>query len=121
MVHTGGRRAAACASFFGLRSPKVSSRLTCWPEAISNASMCTFWSLLKRNPLIPCQSLASANKGSTHTLRLRSACSLKAQCTTTKTRRQILRHFDEEYVDRVKSYRGTFFYEKASQVPVFAR
>jgi len=41
------------------------------------------------------------------------ACSLKAQCTTTKTRRQILRHFDEEYVDRVKSYRGTFFYEKA--------
>jgi Transposase DDE domain len=24
-----------------------------------------------------------------------------------------LRHFDEEYVDRVKSYRGTFLYEKA--------
>jgi transposase len=41
------------------------------------------------------------------------ACSLKAQCTTSKTGRQILRHFDEEYVDRVKSYRGTFFYEKA--------
>src|SRR5215211_5164438 len=75
MVETGGRRAATCASFFGLRFPKVSSRLTFWPEAISNASMFTFWSLLKRNPLIPCQSLASANKGSTHTLRLRSAFS----------------------------------------------
>jgi hypothetical protein len=24
-----------------------------------------------------------------------------------------LRHFDEEYVDRVKGYRGTFLYEKA--------
>jgi hypothetical protein len=35
------------------------------------------------------------------------ACSLKAQCTTTKTRRQILRHFDEEYVDRVKGYPTT--------------
>jgi len=42
MVQTGGRRAAACASFFGLRSPKVSSRLTFWPEAISKASMFTF-------------------------------------------------------------------------------
>jgi len=41
------------------------------------------------------------------------ACSLKAQCTTSKTGRQILRHFDEEYVDRVKGYRGTFLYEKA--------
>jgi hypothetical protein len=27
--------------------------------------------------------------------------------------RQVLRHFDEEYVDRVKAYRGTFPYEKA--------
>ena len=41
------------------------------------------------------------------------ACSLRAECTTSKTGRQILRHFDEEYVDRVKSYRGTFLYEKA--------
>jgi hypothetical protein len=38
---------------------------------------------------------------------------LKAECTTSKTGRQILRHFDEEYVDRVKGYRGTFLYEKA--------
>jgi transposase len=41
------------------------------------------------------------------------ACSLRAECTTSKTGRQILRHFDEEYVDRVKGYRGTFLYEKA--------
>ena len=41
------------------------------------------------------------------------ACSLRAQCTTSKTGRQVLRHFDEEYVDRVKGYRGTFLYEKA--------
>lgn len=40
-------------------------------------------------------------------------CSLRAECTTSKTGRQILRHFDEEYVDRVKGYRGTFLYEKA--------
>lgn len=41
------------------------------------------------------------------------ACPLKPECTTSKTGRQILRHFDEEYVDRVKGYRGTFLYEKA--------
>src|SRR5215218_7619287 len=41
------------------------------------------------------------------------ACPLKLECTTSKTERQILRHFDEEYVDRVKVYRGSFLYEKA--------
>jgi Transposase DDE domain len=41
------------------------------------------------------------------------ACSLRAECTISKTGRQILRHFDEEYVDRVKAYRGSFLYEKA--------
>jgi hypothetical protein len=41
------------------------------------------------------------------------ACPLKPECTTSKLGRQILRHFDEEYVDRVKAYRGTFPYEKA--------
>jgi len=41
------------------------------------------------------------------------ACTLRSDCTTSKTGRQILRHFDEEYVDRVKGYRGTFPYEKA--------
>jgi hypothetical protein len=41
------------------------------------------------------------------------ACPLKLECTTSKTGRQILRHFDEEYVERVKVYRGTFLYEKA--------
>jgi transposase len=40
-------------------------------------------------------------------------CPLKLECTTSKTGRQILRHFDEEYVERVKVYRGTFLYEKA--------
>lgn len=41
------------------------------------------------------------------------ACALRSECTTNKLGRQVLRHFDEEYVDRVKAYRGTFPYEKA--------
>jgi hypothetical protein len=41
------------------------------------------------------------------------ACPLKLERTTSKTGRQILRHFDEEYIDQVKVYRGTFLYEKA--------
>ena len=40
-------------------------------------------------------------------------CSLRSQCTDNKTGRQVLRHLEEHYVDRVKSYRGTFAYEKA--------
>ena len=40
-------------------------------------------------------------------------CLLRSDCTTSKLGRQILRHFDEEYVDRVKAYRVTFPYEKA--------
>lgn len=42
-----------------------------------------------------------------------AACPLRPDCTTSELGRQILRHFDEEYVDRVKGYRGTFPYEKA--------
>jgi transposase len=42
-----------------------------------------------------------------------TSCSMRAQCTDNKTGRQVLRHRDERYVDRVKSYRGTFAYEKA--------
>jgi hypothetical protein len=41
------------------------------------------------------------------------SCSMRARCTDNKTGRQVLRHRDERYVDRVKSYRGTFAYEKA--------
>ncbi len=41
------------------------------------------------------------------------SCSMRAQCTDNKSGRQVLRHRDERYVDRVKSYRGTFAYEKA--------
>ena len=41
------------------------------------------------------------------------ACELKPECTDNKTGRQVLRYFDERYVDRVRSYRGTFPYEKA--------
>lgn len=40
-------------------------------------------------------------------------CKLRLDCTTSKTGRQVLRHFEEECVDRVKGYRGTFPYEKA--------
>jgi len=41
------------------------------------------------------------------------ACELRPRCTDNKTGRQVLRYFDEAYVDRVRSYRGTFPYEKA--------
>jgi hypothetical protein len=41
------------------------------------------------------------------------ACELRPKCTDNKTGRQVLRYFDEAYVDRVRSYRGTFPYEKA--------
>jgi len=41
------------------------------------------------------------------------ACELRPRCTDNKTGRQILRYFDEAYVDRVRAYRGTFPYEKA--------
>lgn len=41
------------------------------------------------------------------------SCSMRAQCTDNKSGRQVLRHLEERYVDRVKSYRGTFAYEKA--------
>ena len=42
-----------------------------------------------------------------------NSCSMRAQCTDYNTGRQVLRHRDERYVDRVKGYRGTFLYEKA--------
>src|SRR3954447_22886735 len=38
---------------------------------------------------------------------------MRARCTDNKIGRQVLRYRDERYVDRVKSYRGTFAYEKA--------
>jgi transposase len=41
------------------------------------------------------------------------SCPLRPECTDNKSGRQVLRHRDERYVDRVKSYRGTFAYEKA--------
>jgi transposase len=41
------------------------------------------------------------------------ACSLKPQCTTNKKGRTLFRHFDEEYLDRVRSYRDTEPYKKA--------
>jgi transposase len=41
------------------------------------------------------------------------SCSMRARCTDNKTGRQLLRHLEERYVDRVKGYRGTFAYEKA--------
>ena len=61
----GDRRAAAWAIFLGRRAPKVSSRLTFWPAAISSASALTFSRRLSLNLLIPCRSFASAKNGST--------------------------------------------------------
>ena len=42
-----------------------------------------------------------------------AACSVRAECTTSKNGREVLRYYDEDYVDRVRSYFGTFPYEKA--------
>src|SRR5215469_3908627 len=50
-----------------------SKRLRFCPVAIPNASQLPLQSLLKRKRRMPCHSFASANKGSTHILRLRSA------------------------------------------------
>ncbi len=41
------------------------------------------------------------------------ACPLKAQCTTSDQGRQIKRSFDEDYVERVRSYHQTEAYKKA--------
>jgi transposase len=41
------------------------------------------------------------------------ACRLKARCTTSDQGRQIKRSFDEEYVERVRSYQQTEAYKKA--------
>jgi transposase len=41
------------------------------------------------------------------------ACALKPKCTLSKKGREVLRYLDEEYVDRVKGYSGTYLYEKA--------
>ncbi|MDP8974756.1 MAG: transposase [Actinomycetota bacterium] len=41
-------------------------------------------------------------------------CALKPECTPSKKGREVLRYLDEEeYVDRVKGYRGSYLYEKA--------
>jgi hypothetical protein len=42
-----------------------------------------------------------------------NACELKAKCTTSDRGRVLYRAFDEDFYDRVRSYRGTFAYEKA--------
>jgi Transposase DDE domain len=41
------------------------------------------------------------------------ACALKPRCTTNKEGRTIFRHFDEGYLDGVRSYRETEPYRKA--------
>ena len=53
----------------------VSSRFMFCPAATSIASAFTRQSVLSLKRLIPCHSLASANMGSTYTLRLRNAFS----------------------------------------------
>jgi hypothetical protein len=74
-VGAGGRRASTCANFLGPLPEKASSRFMFCPVAIISASTFTRQSVLRRNLLIPCHSLASPNMGSTHTLRLRNAFS----------------------------------------------
>jgi hypothetical protein len=52
---------------------QLSSRLRFWPAAMSSASVLTRHNRRKRKRRKPCQSCASANSGSTHTLRWRRA------------------------------------------------
>ena len=81
-VGAGGRRASTCASLLGPLPENVSSRFMFCPAAITIASAFTRQSLLSLKRLIPCHSLASPNIGSTHTLRLRNACScLRNACS----------------------------------------
>jgi transposase len=42
-----------------------------------------------------------------------NACELKAKCTTSEHGRVLYRPFEEDFYDRVRSYRGTYPYEKA--------
>jgi hypothetical protein len=42
-----------------------------------------------------------------------NACSVKAECTDSKSGRHIFRSFFQEYLDRVKTYRVTDAYQKA--------
>ena len=42
-----------------------------------------------------------------------NACPLKAHCTTSAHGRMLSRNYEEEYLERVRSYRGTEPYEKA--------
>jgi hypothetical protein len=42
-----------------------------------------------------------------------TACSLRAQCTTAQRGRRVGQHFDEAYLDRVRSYHATEPYAKA--------
>jgi transposase len=42
-----------------------------------------------------------------------NACPLKSRCTKGEKGRWLRRSFEEEYLDRVRGYRGTFAYEKA--------
>jgi hypothetical protein len=65
----GWRSAPTCAGRLGPLYPKASSRLRFCPAAINSASAFTFSSRLSLNLLKPCQSLASPNRGSTHTAR----------------------------------------------------
>jgi hypothetical protein len=40
-------------------------------------------------------------------------CALRERCTTSRRARRVGRRFDEDYLDRVRSYQGTEPYEKA--------
>ena len=56
-----------------------------------------------------------AHKGRRYKAKAKSCnvCPLKPKCTSNKAGRTIFRHFDEDYLDRVRSYRATEPYRKA--------
>jgi hypothetical protein len=71
--------------------------------------------------LCPAQQTLHLRNEDRHTRRKRyrakpsvcNACELKARCTTSERGRMLYRPFEEDFYDRVRSYRGSFLYEKA--------
>jgi hypothetical protein len=71
--------------------------------------------------LCPAQQTLHLRNEDRHTRRKRyrakpsvcNACELKARCTTSERGRMLYRPFEEDFYDRVRSYRGSFPYEKA--------
>ncbi len=83
-------------------------------EVTENALMLDLlWRSVFRWGLRPAQVTGDTAYGTTENIAAVERAGIRAYVPLTKTGRQVLRYFDEAYVDRVRAYRGTFPYEKA--------